>query len=82
MTSPIADWPLDVALGSFGGPVLDGSLRCGIVDGTDADVLRPAIEQANQLTGWVQDPSTSATFGLTVRPIVAGENQCAEAFGF
>lgn len=77
----IADWPLDVPLATFGGPVQDGSYRCGLVEGEDAATLRPALEAANQLTQWVQDPETSATFGLTVRPIVAGENPCAGVFG-
>jgi hypothetical protein len=77
----VADWPLDTPLATFGGPVANGTLRCGIVDGADADVLRPALDAANQLTQWVQDPSTSAAFGLTVRPIIAGENPCAETFG-
>jgi hypothetical protein len=62
--------------------VLDGSFRCGLVEGAEAATLRPALEAANQLTPWVQDPETSATFGLTVRPIAAGENPCAEVFGF
>ena len=78
----IADWPLETPLATFGGPVLDGSYRCGLVDGEDAAALRPALENATQLTQWVQDPETSAAFGLTVRPIVAGENPCAEVFGF
>jgi len=77
----IADWPLDTPLATFGGPVQNGTYRCGLVEGEDADTLRPALANANQLTQWVQDPETSATFGLTVRPIVAGENPCAEIFG-
>jgi hypothetical protein len=77
----IADWPLDDALATFGGPVADGTYRCGIVEGDDAAVLGAAIAKATQITQWTQDPSTSATFGLTVRPIVAGENPCAEVFG-
>jgi hypothetical protein len=77
----IADWPLDVPVSTFGGPVQDGSYRCGLVEGEDAATLAPALVAANQLTQWVQDPATSATFGLTVRPIVAGENPCLEVFG-
>jgi hypothetical protein len=82
MQEPIADWPLAAPLATFGGPVLDGSYRCGLVDGEDSAALRPAFERANQLTQWTQDPETSATFGLAVRPILAGENPCAEVFGF
>lgn len=80
-TPQIMDWPLDTQLATFGGPVANGTARCGTVEGADADTLRPAIEQANQLTQWVQDPSTSATFGLTVRPLVPGEDRCREIFG-
>ena len=81
MQANLADWPLETPLATFGGPVQDGSYRCGIVEGEDAVTLRPALEAANQLTQWVQDPETSATFGLTVRAIVAGENPCLEVFG-
>jgi hypothetical protein len=81
MTPAIADWPLDVAIGTFGGPVANGIHRCGLVEGDDAAVLGAAFAKATQITPWTQDPSTSATFGLTVRPIVAGENPCAEVFG-
>lgn len=76
----LMDWPLDVPLGSFGAPVAEG-YRCGLVSGDEAATLTPALNQANQLTQWVQDPETSATFGLTVRPIVPGEDPCAEVFG-
>ena len=75
------DWPLEQSLALFGGPVADGSYRCGTVSGVDADTLRPSLQAANQLTPWVQDPTTSATFGLTVRPMVPGEDVCRETFG-
>ena len=81
MTQPIADWPLDQPLATFGGPVANGTYRCGTVEGDDAIMLGAAFAKANQLTQWTQDPTTSATFGLTVRPIVTGENPCAEVFG-
>ena len=81
MTSPVADWPLDTPLATFGGPVANNSARCGIVEGEDVAMLTPALAQANQLTQWVQDPEMSVTYGLTVRPIVDGENPCAEIFG-
>ena len=78
---PPMDWPLEQPLALFGGPVAGGAYRCGTVSGADADTLRPALQAANQLTQWVQDPSTSATFGLTVRPMVPGEDICRETFG-
>jgi hypothetical protein len=77
----VADWPLDTPLATFGGPVAGGAYRCGIVRGADADTLRPALEGANQLTQWVQDEATSVTFGLAVRPVIAGEDACVETFG-
>ncbi|OGO58743.1 MAG: hypothetical protein A2V85_15150 [Chloroflexi bacterium RBG_16_72_14] len=76
-----ADWPLELPLATFGGPVANGTARCGTVSGADADVLRPALQAANQLTFWTQDPETSAAFGLTVRPMVPGEDVCREIFG-
>jgi hypothetical protein len=73
--------PVDLELGTFGVAVANGTHRCGIVDGADAAALRPAFEAADQLTQWIQGPAMSATFGLTVRPIVADEDPCAETFG-
>ena len=75
------DWPLEQPLALFGGPVADGSYRCGMASGEDAVTLRPALEAANQLTQWIQDPETSAAFGLAVRPMVPGEDVCREVFG-
>jgi hypothetical protein len=80
-TQPPLDWPLAQPLALFGGPVANGSYRCGTVSGTDADTLLPSLQAANQLTQWVQGPKTNATFGLTVRPMVPGEDICREAFG-
>ena len=77
----IVDWPLEIPLSTFGTPVAKDSHRCGIVSGTDAEMLRPALEGASQQSQWVQDPATSATFGVKVRPIFAGEDPCAETFG-
>jgi hypothetical protein len=77
----VADWPLAVPLEGFGELEPKDSRRCGIVSGADAEALRPALEEASQQTQWIQDPGTSATFGITVRPIIAGEDPCAESFG-
>ncbi len=81
MTAQIMDWPLDTPLATFGKPVANGTMRCGTVRGADADTLRPSLEQANQITQWVQGPTTNATFGLTPRPLVPGEDRCLEIFG-
>ena len=77
----LQDWPLDAPIATFGSPVADGSVRCGTAFGADAAALGTSFENANQLSQWVQDPETSATFGLTVRPIVPGEDPCTEIFG-
>ncbi len=77
----LQDWPLEAPIATFGQPVADGSLRCGLAFGDDASALGHAFENANQLSQWVQHPDTSATFGLTPRPIVPGEDPCKEAFG-
>ena len=77
----IADWPLALPLATFGTPVAKGPQRCGIVSGADAEVLRPVLEGANLETRWVQDPGMSATFGIIVRPIIAGEDPCTEVVG-
>ena len=76
-----ADWPLATPHATFGRPVANGSYRCGIVTGADADTLRPVLERASRETGWVQDPGASVAFGILVRPIIAGEDPCAETFG-
>jgi hypothetical protein len=75
-----ADWPLDAPLATLGDPVGDGIHRCATIRGEDAATLRPALEAANQITAWTQDPSTSATFGLSVRPLLPGEDVCRELF--
>ena len=77
----LQDWPLVTPIATFGSPVANGSVRCGTAFGADAAALGHAFENANQLSQWVQDPASSATFGLTVRPIVPGEDPCKELFG-
>lgn len=78
--SPAA-WPLTTPLATFGRPVANGTARCGTVAGADAELLRPALEAANQLTPWMQDPGAGDAFGLVVRPLTPGEDACREVFG-
>ena len=78
---PVMDWPLDTQLAQFGTAVANGSARCGTVGGQDAVTLRPSLMSANQLTMWTQDPQSSVAYGLTVRPMVPGEDACREIFG-
>jgi hypothetical protein len=76
-----ADWPLEMPLATAGGAAGDGVHRCLTIRGDDAARLTPALQAANAITPWIQDPATSATFGLTVRPLLPGEDACRELFG-
>jgi hypothetical protein len=80
-TSPVMVWPLSTPVNEFGAPVANGTARCGLATGEDAAAMEAALGKANQVTQWTATPETSATFGLTVRPIVTGEDPCAEVFG-
>jgi hypothetical protein len=52
--------------------------RCGIAAGDLAAALRPLFAGATQLTPFVATASASATHGLTVRPLLPGdEDPCA-----
>ncbi len=77
----ILDWPLDAPIGTFGTAVANDTQRCGSATGDDAAMLQPVLAEANQASQWVQDPTTSATFGVVARPFVPGEDPCAEWFG-
>jgi hypothetical protein len=74
-------WPFDVTIGSFGAAVANGQARCATVTGAAAATFRDAFAKANALTQWTQNATTSATFGLTVRALVPGEDACREVFG-
>jgi hypothetical protein len=78
--SPVV-WPLDTPLAAFGTSVANGTARCGTVDGADARTIRQALATANTLTPWIQEPGSAEQFGITVRPLVPGEDACAEVFG-
>ena len=73
-------WPLaDPALDLFGSPVKgEPGSRCGVAAGDLASALRPVFAGATQLTPFVATASASATHGLTVRPLLPGdEDPCA-----
>jgi hypothetical protein len=75
-------WPLEAGLGTFGRPVgADQLPRCGTLRGAEADAVRPVLLTANELTQWVDDVTTSVTFGIDLRPLLPGEDVCAELFG-
>ena len=73
-------WPVtEPALDAFGDPVRgEPTTRCGLASGDLAAALRPLFAQATQLTPFVATSSASATHGLTVRPLLPGdEDPCA-----
>jgi hypothetical protein len=72
--SPIP-WPLQPGLATFGAPVSSGlqGMRCGAVDGADAQTLLSVAEQANQLTPWT---SEGTRYGLLFRPLLPDESGC------
>lgn len=72
----IVDWPLEPLAGL--GIVLDegGGYRCGVVEGTDLDTLRPALATANELTFW---RSEAQTYALGLRPMLPDDEPCPGA---
>lgn len=73
-------WPAgEPTLDGFGAPVRgEAGTRCGIADGALAASLRPLFDQATVLTPFVATATASATHGLTVRPLLPGDDDpCA-----
>lgn len=73
-------WPVDdPALGAFGAPVRgEPGSRCGIAARDVAAALHGPFAGATQLTPFVATATASATRGLTVRPLLPGdEDPCA-----
>lgn len=73
-------WPVaEPSLDAFGAPVRgEPGTRCGIADGDLATALRPLFAGATQLTPLVATETASATHGMTVRPLLPGdEDPCA-----
>ncbi len=70
-------WPLGTPLATFGQPIetplSGGPARCGVVEGSDLELLMPKAERANQLSPWV---SEGARFGLSFRPLLPDESGC------
>ena len=77
MQPPVA-WPLSTPLARFGEtlPTLMQGQRCGVVSGTDLDLLMPLLQKANTLTPWTD---ADASFGIMVRPLLPGEQGCLTA---
>ena len=74
---PIA-WPFEAGFVGFGKPLADGSGgRCGTVTGEEAAALRPALTRATSITRW-RDPADGSFHGLTVRPLLPGDDDPCE----
>ena len=67
----VRDWPLG-DLGSAGIEI-DEAHRCGLVEGADADALRPALAGANELTLW---RSGGATYAVQFHPQLPDDVAC------
>ncbi len=69
------DWPLSTPLVTFGKPVPGGmeDLRCGVVSGSDLDLLMSDLQTANQLTPW---RSEGQDYRLLPRPLLPDEHGC------
>lgn len=80
ITPTITDWPLDDQLAAMGIDAGEG-YRCATFTGGAVAVLKAAFDKANALTAWTQDPVFSAAWGLTVVPLVPGQDACRTTFG-
>jgi hypothetical protein len=71
--SPI-DWPLSGPLVSFGrSESTFAPMRCGVVGGTDLNLLLPKAKRANELTPW---RSGGKEYLLIFRPLLPDEHTC------
>jgi hypothetical protein len=75
----VMDWPLDESLASVGSLIDEVSgKRCSEVSGADLDTLKPAIEQANELTLWRSD---GETYSVQFHPLLPDEEGCPALAG-
>lgn len=72
----VVGWPLKPGLAEFGEPV-GGDVRCGVLTGDDLATMRPAFQQANELTRWM---SAGVEYSLILRPLLPDELGCEPAF--
>jgi hypothetical protein len=73
-------WPLSTPIVTLGAPLRgDVTRRCGIVSGADATTLRPALEAATLATVWTDPTVVGSRIGLTVRPMLPGDDDACRA---
>lgn len=69
----ISDWPLE-DLATAGIPIDgEGGHRCGLIEGADADTLRPALATATELTLW---RSGDAVYAVQFHPLLPDDGAC------
>lgn len=77
LEQPVAPWPLDSDLASFGQPLPEGSpapgLRCGVVEGAELERLLAVARRTSVLTPW---ESGGSVYGLAFRPLLPDETGC------
>ena len=75
-------WPFSVGAAEFGKRLTgEPDVRCGTVDGAEAAAFAAVLGNATQLTTW-RDPDVANPIGLTVRPLLPGdEDPCAPIVG-
>ncbi|HMM42042.1 MAG TPA: hypothetical protein PKA95_09090 [Thermomicrobiales bacterium] len=70
------DWPLSTPLAEIGAPYPFERWRCVTVEGDDLATLMEQLTGANRLTQW---RSGDAEYTLIARPLLPGEQSCANA---
>lgn len=76
----VVDWPLPDQLATMGIDVGQG-YRCATFAGAAVALLKAVFDRSNQLTAFNQDPPFNAAYGLTVVPLVPGQDACRDVFG-
>jgi len=70
----VVDWPLDASLATIGTPAaVEVPARCAEITGADLAAVKPAMEQANELTLWRSDRQT---YSVKPHPLLPGEEAC------
>ena len=69
MNPTMVAWPLSGTFADFG--VVAGADRCAVLSGADLATLLPVVENANQLTRFVD--SAGVAMSLAARPLLPGE---------
>jgi hypothetical protein len=66
-------WPLAVPIDRLADTPVPGGRGCGVIAGSDLDLLMPSLERANTLTPWVD---AGKRYSLVPRPLLPDERGC------